>query len=176
VLTRRDPASLVALIRLWGIVLLANLIGAGLFATLAADAPVFEPNLHEDFLTIGEAAANGGFVALFVQAVLAGCLIGLMVWLLPGAGSSRLIVILLITYIVALGGFAHIIAGSVEVLYLVLSGKTSFLSYLIDILFRSRPATSSAAARRWPCSTMPRCTTRCLPLPTTRQTSRVGAE
>ena len=55
-----------------------------------------------------------------------------MVWLLPGAGSARLIVILLITYIVALGGFSHIIAGSVEVLYLVLSGEQSFFSYLFD--------------------------------------------
>jgi formate/nitrite transporter FocA (FNT family) len=132
VLTRRDRASLVALGRLWGIVLLANLVGAGLFATLAANAPAFDPNLHRDFITIGEEAAQGGFIALFVKAVLAGWLIGLMVWLLPGAGSSRLIVILLITYIVALGGFAHIIAGSVEVLYLVLSGERSFLSYLLD--------------------------------------------
>jgi formate/nitrite transporter FocA (FNT family) len=41
-------------------------------------------------------------------------------------------VILLITYVVALGGFAHIIAGSVEVLYLVLSGDKSFFSYLFD--------------------------------------------
>ena len=134
VLTRRDRASLIALLRLWAVVLLANLVGAGLFAALAAAAPLFEPNLHEDFLAIGEAAAQGGFVALFVQAVLAGWLIGLMVWLLPGAGSSRLIVILLITYIVGLGGFAHIIAGSVEVLYLVLSGETSFLFYLVDYL------------------------------------------
>jgi formate/nitrite transporter FocA (FNT family) len=132
VLTRRDRASLVALGRLWGIVLLANLVGAGLFATLAANAPAFDPNLHRDFITIGEEAAQGGFIALFVKAVLAGWLIGLMVWLLPGAGSSRLIVILLITYIVALGGFAHIIAGSVEVLYLVLSGERSFFSYLLD--------------------------------------------
>lgn len=132
VLTRRDRASLMALLRLWSVVLLANLLGAGLFAALAAGAPVFEPNLHQDFLEIGRHAASGGFVALFIQAILAGWLIGLMVWLLPGAGSSRLAVILLITYIVALGGFAHIIAGSVEVLYLVLSGEKSFLSYLID--------------------------------------------
>ncbi len=54
-----------------------------------------------------------------------------MVWLLPGAGSARLIVILLITYIVALGGFAHIVAGSVEVLYLVLAGDKSFRAYLL---------------------------------------------
>ena len=132
VLTRRDRATSLALARLWVVVLLANLVGAGLFAALAAGAPIFDPNLHQDFLAIGEAAAAGSFFVLSVKAVLAGWLIGLMVWLLPGAGSARLIVILLITYIVALGGFAHIVAGSVEVLYLVLSGDKSFFSYLID--------------------------------------------
>jgi formate-nitrite transporter family protein len=138
VLTRRDRTSLLALAHLWTVVLAANLVGAALFAALAAAAPLFEPNLHRDFLAIGEEAANGSFIALFIKAVLAGWLIGLMVWLLPSAGSARLFVILLITYIVALGGFAHIIAGSVEVLYLVLSSEKSlgsyFLSYLVPVL------------------------------------------
>ena len=134
VLTRRERATSLALARLWSVVLLANLIGAGLFAALAAGAPIFEPNLHQDFLTIGERAAAGSLAVLFVKAVLAGWLIALMVWLLPGAGSARLIVILLITYIVALGGFSHTIAGSVEVLYLVLSGDQSFFSYLFDFV------------------------------------------
>jgi len=134
VLTRRDRATSLALARLWGVVLLANLVGAGLFAALAAGAPIFEPNLHQDFLGIGQRAAAGSLVVLFVKAVLAGWLIALMVWLLPGSGSARLIVILLITYIVALGGFSHIIAGSVDVLYLVLSGDKSFFSYLFEFL------------------------------------------
>jgi formate-nitrite transporter family protein len=133
-LTRRDGETLIALLRLWGVVLLANLVGAGLFAALAFGVPVFEPNLHRDFIAIGEEAAHGSFVVLFVKAVLAGWLIALMVWLLPGAASARLIVIVLITYIVALGGFAHVIAGSVEVLYLVFAGGKSFGSYLIDYL------------------------------------------
>lgn len=133
-LTRRDRETLLALLRLWVVVLLANLVGAGLFAALAFGVPVFEPNLHRDFLAIGEEAAAGSFVVLFVKAVLAGWLIALMVWLLPGAASARLIVIVLITYIVAVGGFAHVIAGSVEVLYLVLAGAKSLPSYLIDYL------------------------------------------
>ena len=47
VLTRRNRASLMALLRLWAVVLLANLVGACLFAALAAAAPLFEPNLPE---------------------------------------------------------------------------------------------------------------------------------
>jgi formate-nitrite transporter family protein len=134
VLTRRDRATVQALAHLWGVVLLANLVGAGLFAALAAGAPIFEPNLHQDFLAIGERAAAGSHLILFVKAIIAGWLIALMVWMLPGAGPTRLGVILLITYIVALGGFSHIIAGSVDVLYLVFSCDKSFFSYLFDFM------------------------------------------
>lgn len=54
-----------------------------------------------------------------------------MVWLLPGADSSRPIVILIITYVVALGGFSHLIAGSVDGFYLVETGHASLADYVM---------------------------------------------
>jgi formate/nitrite transporter FocA (FNT family) len=42
-----------------------------------------------------------------------------MVWLLPAAEGSRPLIIILITYIVALSGLSHIIAGSVDCAFLV---------------------------------------------------------
>lgn len=130
VLTRRDRNSLLGMARLWSVVLVANLVGAAIFAALAASAPVASPDLRDEFLAIAGEAFEGDFLALLVQGVLAGWLIALMVWLLPAAGSARLFVILLITYLVALGGFAHIIAGSVEVLYGVIAGRIGVLAYL----------------------------------------------
>ena len=53
-----------------------------------------------------------------------------MVWLLPYAETARVWVIILITYIVALGDFSHVIAGSVDALYLVVTGERSFGDYL----------------------------------------------
>ena len=53
-----------------------------------------------------------------------------MVWILPAAEQTRLFVILIITYVVGIGSFSHIIAGSVEVLYLVVTGQLSFVHYL----------------------------------------------
>jgi formate-nitrite transporter family protein len=53
-----------------------------------------------------------------------------MVWLLPSAKSARLFVILLLTYVVAVGRFSHIIAGSVEGFYAVLTGEASVRNYL----------------------------------------------
>jgi formate/nitrite transporter FocA (FNT family) len=66
--------------------------------------------------------------------VLAGWLIALMVWMLPAASSSQLFVIVVVTYLVGLAGFTHIIAGSTEVLYGVLRGEISFFTYLTYFL------------------------------------------
>ena len=57
-----------------------------------------------------------------------------MVWLLPASQGSRLHIIILITYLVSLGGFAHIIAGSVDVLYLVNIGSVSWLTYFAGFM------------------------------------------
>jgi formate/nitrite transporter FocA (FNT family) len=43
-------------------------------------------------------------------------------------------IIIIITYLVALGGFAHIIAGSVDVLYLVNIGAISWFTYLAGFM------------------------------------------
>ncbi|WP_147121553.1 hypothetical protein [Flavisphingopyxis soli] len=51
-----------------------------------------------------------------------------MVWLLPAAGSARFLVIVTLAWIVGIGGsaaFAHVIAGSVEVIYAVIASITS---------------------------------------------------
>jgi formate/nitrite transporter FocA (FNT family) len=57
-----------------------------------------------------------------------------MVWMLPGADTSRPLIVLVITYFVGLGSFSHIIAGSVETLYLVWTGGITFGTYLVGFL------------------------------------------
>ena len=53
-----------------------------------------------------------------------------MVWLLPFAETGRVSVIVILTYVVGVGQFAHIIAGSVETLYVVVAGQRTALDYL----------------------------------------------
>jgi formate-nitrite transporter family protein len=52
------------------------------------------------------------FGLTLVHAIFAGWLIALMVWLLPAAEANRVQVIVIVTYGVALGSFAHVIAGA----------------------------------------------------------------
>jgi formate/nitrite transporter FocA (FNT family) len=59
-----------------------------------------------------------------------GWLIALMVWLLPGAESARVSIIIILTYLIGLGGFNHVIAGSTKMFFLVATGEGSWSYYL----------------------------------------------
>lgn len=127
---RRDGATFRNVARLWTVVLLANLAGALVFAWVSAATPLFEPDVRAAFRDIGHRAISPGFATILIRGVLAGWLIALMVWLLPAAESARLWVIVLLTYVVGIGEFSHVVAGSTEVLFLVALGEKTFGEYL----------------------------------------------
>jgi formate/nitrite transporter FocA (FNT family) len=79
---------------------------------------------------IGRNAVSGPFWPTAIRAVFAGWLIALMIWLLPSARSAGLLVIMLLTTVVAVGGFSHVIAGSVEAAFAVFNGHASVGEYL----------------------------------------------
>jgi formate/nitrite transporter FocA (FNT family) len=54
----------------------------------------------------------------------------MMIWLLPGAGPARLWIVVIISYLVAVLGAAHVIAGSAECLYVAFRGERSIVEYL----------------------------------------------
>jgi formate/nitrite transporter FocA (FNT family) len=125
----RDLRTLRRVLRLWGIVLAANVAGAILFAAAAAHGTTFAPDVMRAFAELGHESMRADFSTTFVRAIYAGWLIALMVWLLPAAESSRPLIILLITYIVALSGLSHIIAGSVECAFLVQIDQASWREF-----------------------------------------------
>ncbi len=89
------------------------------------------------FLEIGLKAIQPGFTIVLLSGIFAGWLIALMVWLLPAAETARTWVIIIITYIVGLGGMSHVIAGSAETFYLVAVGNISFTTYFLGFLVPS---------------------------------------
>ncbi len=124
-LIRKDRKTLIAMLRLWGIVLLLNLIGTFLFALIVGRTGMFDPIVHQAFLQIGRSHLGLGFGVALWRAIFAGWLIALMVWLLPSAQTGRVPIIIIITYIIGLGSFNHIIAGSTAMFYLVVTREIS---------------------------------------------------
>ena len=125
-LQRKDAKTLASVLRLWTVVLLANVAGAFLFAFTVSQSELFEPNVREAFTEIGREALRGSWELMLLRGVFAGWLIAMMVWMLPAAESARFFVVVVMTYLVALGGFAHVVAGSAEVFYVVLTGAAAW--------------------------------------------------
>jgi formate/nitrite transporter FocA (FNT family) len=133
-LSRRDLKTLLLVLRLWAIVLACNLAGACAFAWVIAHTATFHSDVRQSFAEIGRLAMEGGWTTIFLRGVFAGWLIAMMVWMLPAAEGARPAIIIIMTYIVALGGFSHVIAGSVEALYVVTSGIASWRDYFAGYL------------------------------------------
>ncbi len=133
-LIRRDAATFGKMLRLWLVVFLANLVGTALFAVLVSQHGLFEPQVNEALKGLAAEAMHDAFWPMLVKAILAGWLIALMVWLIPGAGPARLLLILIVTYVVAIAHFSHIIAGSVEAAYNVVTGAAAPGAYFTRFL------------------------------------------
>ena len=78
-LRRRDRVTSRNVGRLWAIVLVANLVGAAMFACVAAWSPAFEPRVRESLLELGREAMSNSFATTLLRVIYAGWLIALMV-------------------------------------------------------------------------------------------------
>jgi formate-nitrite transporter family protein len=105
-LHNRDLPTARKVLALWAMVLATNIAGAFLFAAAIIHSHAFEAAITSAFSADARHLVEGSFGVTVVRAILAGWLIALMVWLLPAAESSRLLVIIFITYIIGLCGFS----------------------------------------------------------------------
>ncbi|HEY3983407.1 formate/nitrite transporter family protein [Cedecea sp.] len=110
------------LMRLWGIVLLGNIVGTALAALAFEYMPIFDESTRNAFDDIGMKVMENPPGEMFANAMISGWIIATMVWMFPAAGSAKIFVIVLMTWLVALGDLTHIVVGSVEILYLVFNG------------------------------------------------------
>jgi formate-nitrite transporter family protein len=108
--------------RLWAIVLAANLAGTLFAALFCSLTPVLSQPIYDGMVAISRDLLAFGWWEMLFRAVAAGFLMAAMVWLMPGAEHSQVHVITLMTWLIAIGGFTHIVAGSMEGYLLVIAG------------------------------------------------------
>ena len=126
-LNRRTLQTFRKVLRLWALLLVGNLVGALAFAWALAHTPMAAPELHEPLHRLAESATHGGFWLVLYKAIFAGWLIALLTWLLAStsATGAQIVLIWLTTAPIAAFQFKHSIAGSVEALYLAVSGAAA---------------------------------------------------
>jgi formate-nitrite transporter family protein len=125
-LARRDGKTLANVARLWAVVLAANLLGALIFAWVAARTELFDAEVRRSFTELSAKAMEPEFGLKVLRGIFAGWLIALMVWMLPAAQTAHVWVILIVTWLIGAGHLAHVIAGATEAFYLSASGEQSW--------------------------------------------------
>ena len=127
VISTRKRAWLVGMIRLWTIVLIANVVGCFVFALALSKLPMVSAAMTHELDDIVLRLMQNTPWEMFAKGIGAGWIIAALVWILDSSEGLQFFVIGLLTYLIALFGFTHIVAGTAEALYGVLTGLTSFV-------------------------------------------------
>ena len=110
-------------LRLWSIVLIANLVGTFVAAGFIVLAPAFSPDLVAAMDELSRHALDMTFREAFFRAMPAGVLIAALVWMMPSVPLASMPLVVIFTWLIAAGDFAHVVAGSVEMAFLIVSGQ-----------------------------------------------------
>lgn len=133
-LTRPRWTTLGRTLRLWLVVLISNLAGVHFVAWTIGNSSTFSPEVQRAFAQIGAEAANVSFASAVLKGIFAGWLIAMVVWMIASSRNGQIAIIYILTYFIGLGHFTHVIAGSVDVLYLVFTGARSWTEWLSGYL------------------------------------------
>ena len=117
-------------LRLWAVVLGANLLGTALAAGMIAAGLLGSSELRTAMIEVSVAITELSAGVTFVNAIPAGFMIAILAWSLPNARGQAFQVIAAITYVVAIGGFSHSVVGAVEAWLLLFVGKTGVVQTL----------------------------------------------
>jgi formate/nitrite transporter FocA (FNT family) len=128
-LARRNVPTLMAVLKLWAVVLAANLLGAHIFAWVLGNTSLLKPDVLTSLKDLARMAADVTFGTAMLRGIFAGWLIAMVVWMNAATDSGRIAIIVILTYMVGIAGLTHVVAGSVEVLFLVMTGAKSYLAY-----------------------------------------------
>ncbi|AUZ57839.1 Putative transport [Pseudomonas sp. XWY-1] len=132
VMTAPTLANFGRLLRLWGVVLLGNLAGTLLVAWVMLELPIFDSKTDVAFLEVGRKVMKNDISQMFAKGIVSGWMIATMVWMIPSMEHAKIWIILMITYLMALGDFTHIVVGSVEVSYLVWAGDETWSRFWLE--------------------------------------------
>jgi formate/nitrite transporter FocA (FNT family) len=134
----RTMANLRRTARLWGIVLSGNLIGAAAISAAAIYLPLQSPELTKAMLEVSAKLFEKAPMDMFLQGIPAGFLVASIAWIRSAADDSSFWIVLVLSYLIAIGGFTHVIAGAAEAFLLLWAGKAGigwvFGTFLVPVL------------------------------------------
>jgi len=109
--------------RLWAVVFVANMLGTCVAAAITVYLHLMGRELTEAMLEVSGTLLHKAPLDMLLQGIPAGFLIASVAWIRAGVSGSEFWVILVLTYAIALGDFAHVVAGSAEAFLLLFVGQ-----------------------------------------------------
>jgi formate-nitrite transporter family protein len=134
VATHPSLRNMARLLRFWAIVLGANLVGTLFIAFLNGHEIITSARHHAAMLEVSRHLLDRTWLETLKMGIPAGFLIAAVPWALPSARGQEFWIVLVFTYFIALGGFAHVVAGSGEAWLLAIDGDISFARALGGII------------------------------------------
>ncbi|MBV8516104.1 MAG: formate/nitrite transporter family protein [Acidobacteria bacterium] len=128
---RRDARTFANVLRVWGIVLVANVIGCLIFAFVLARTELVDGEVFAALKALATQSTSHTFGVQFLRGIFAGWLIALVVWLLPYAENAHVLVIVLLTYTIGAAQLPHVIIGTIETIFLLFIGKAGWSEFFI---------------------------------------------
>ena len=122
-----------ATVRLWSIVLGANLVGTMAMALALCYGNIMLPQFVDAAMALSHHFAEKTPAEALLHGIPAGFLIAALVWIMPNT-SNKLFAVILLTYLIALGDFAHVVAGSTEVFMLLVTGEIGVVKAVFGLI------------------------------------------
>ena len=119
--------------RLWLIVFVANMVGTCVAAAMNAKLHLVSPELLSSMLAVSAPLLHKTPLDVLAQAVPAGFIIASVAWIRAAIINGEFWVVLTLTYVIAVGDFTHVVAGSAETFLLLFAGQIG-ISYALGNL------------------------------------------
>jgi formate-nitrite transporter family protein len=119
------------MLRLWAVVLPANVAGAFTFALLATHTSALDVATVDALSQLGSNALAHSASQIYWSGVIAGWIIALAAWLVSGSHSitGSVMVIWTLMFIVGLGNFAHCVASTCEIFVTILVHRAPWTAF-----------------------------------------------
>lgn len=121
-----NRANFIRTLRLWAAVFAANMAGTLLVAAVMPSAGLITDEQLTAMREISGHLTTMSAMQVFAHGIPAGFILATVAWILPSVRGQELWVVTLLTWIVSLCGFSHVIAGSAEAWLLATTGDASW--------------------------------------------------
>lgn len=119
-------ANLGRTLRLWAAVFIANVVGTLAVALVMPHAGLVTTELLRAMVELSRKLLELTPGEAFTRGIPAGFILATVAWVLPSVKGQEIWVVTLLTYVVSIAGFSHVIAGSAEAWLLATSGQASW--------------------------------------------------